>query len=487
MFTFLCTAYQIPPSFLDSVFPFGLRTGPSFHDVSPLRDESRLFPKQKGLEIPSFNQSGREIRICYSLRSVERLENMSLPWSIRQNTTYHTFDIITGNTLWINIKGNQLIKSRVESQLNSGSETTGSITDRPFAASLTMHMIFVEWAGENWRTYIEDLEFGTRTLTSETLVAPVQKSVLAELPYLSGKSGARGPQKHSEIEDESNPTKTKKRPPRQTSPSAGSPRVDIITRRSPPVRNKSQLTSFSFDDLQNILDREEKIKEAIVVLDLNRTTLGDLRNLYDSYAEHLAFDIQGDREDLEVFQWQVRAVEKELDTQSIRAKALLEQLQERKNLMNSILQYRSMKASEFFADQALRSSREMEKLSQHMHVLAIETKQETVSMRVITLVTLFFLPGTFVATFLSTDVLRWTDGVRQFELGALQTYLGLSVPMTAVTFAMWSILYRLVQSKKAALPAGIVYEENTHLMQRAFNLIRSTATRRKGKNKSSSV
>lgn len=56
-----------------------------------------------------------------------------------------------------------------------------------------------------------------------------------------------------------------------------------------------------------------------------------------------------------------------------------------------------MKASEFFADQALRSSREMEKLSQHMHVLAIETKQETVSMRVITLVTLFFLPGTFVA------------------------------------------------------------------------------------------
>jgi hypothetical protein len=56
-----------------------------------------------------------------------------------------------------------------------------------------------------------------------------------------------------------------------------------------------------------------------------------------------------------------------------------------------------MKASEFFADQALRSSREMEMLSQQMHRLAVETKQETVSMRVITLVTLFFLPGTFVA------------------------------------------------------------------------------------------
>jgi Mg2+ and Co2+ transporter CorA len=56
-----------------------------------------------------------------------------------------------------------------------------------------------------------------------------------------------------------------------------------------------------------------------------------------------------------------------------------------------------MVASEFFADQAQRSSRMMESLTHQMHDIAMQTKQETVSMRIITLVTLFFLPGTFVA------------------------------------------------------------------------------------------
>jgi hypothetical protein len=335
MFTFLCSTYQIPPSFLDFVFPFDLRTEPSFHDVGPLRDESRLFPKQKGLEITSLSQSGRDIRICYSLRSVERLETTPLPWSIRQTSTYHTFDIIKGNTLWVNIKGNQLIKSRVESQLNSGSDTTGSMLDRPFAASLAMHMIFVEWAGENWRFYIDDLECGIQALTSETLVAPVQESLLAETSTSLSKGGLRGPRKQSDHDDELHTNGRRKRPPKRASSSAELSRTDTAAKRTPNLRNKAELTSFSFGDLQNILDLEEKIKNAIVVMDLNCTTLKDLRNIYESFAKHLVFDIQGDREDLEIFQWQVIAIEKEFDTQSIRAKALLEQLQERKSLVRS--------------------------------------------------------------------------------------------------------------------------------------------------------
>ena len=39
----------------------------------------------------------------------------------------------------------------------------------------------------------------------------------------------------------------------------------------------------------------------------------------------------------------------------------------------------------------------MEKVTEDMSLIARETKTETVSMKIITLVTLFFLPGTFVA------------------------------------------------------------------------------------------
>lgn len=43
----------------------------------------------------------------------------------------------------------------------------------------------------------------------------------------------------------------------------------------------------------------------------------------------------------------------------------------------------------------------MEIMTNDMSVIARKTKTETVSMKIITLVTLFFLPGTFIAVSLS--------------------------------------------------------------------------------------
>lgn len=56
-----------------------------------------------------------------------------------------------------------------------------------------------------------------------------------------------------------------------------------------------------------------------------------------------------------------------------------------------------MVANKLLVEQANVSARHMEDLTQDMHEVAIKTKQETVSMRIITLVTLFFLPGTFIS------------------------------------------------------------------------------------------
>ena len=57
----------------------------------------------------------------------------------------------------------------------------------------------------------------------------------------------------------------------------------------------------------------------------------------------------------------------------------------------------NMEASKILAGKAHESTRNMEGITREMHVIAQKTKQETVSMRVITLVTLFFLPGTFIS------------------------------------------------------------------------------------------
>ena len=49
------------------------------------------------------------------------------------------------------------------------------------------------------------------------------------------------------------------------------------------------------------------------------------------------------------------------------------------------------------AERAQQSALKVEGMTEKMHEIASKTKQETVSMRIITLVTLFFLPGTFIS------------------------------------------------------------------------------------------
>ena len=65
--------------------------------------------------------------------------------------------------------------------------------------------------------------------------------------------------------------------------------------------------------------------------------------------------------------------------------------------MTALLQYRSEQTSRYFADAAKNSSDKMEDWTAKMHAIAVRTEQETLSMHVITIFTLIFLPGTFIS------------------------------------------------------------------------------------------
>jgi len=65
--------------------------------------------------------------------------------------------------------------------------------------------------------------------------------------------------------------------------------------------------------------------------------------------------------------------------------------------MSSIIDYQSMQASSWLAAQAKLSSEKMEDMTRRMERTAEETQKETASMKVITVITLLFLPGTFVS------------------------------------------------------------------------------------------
>lgn len=125
--------------------------------------------------------------------------------------------------------------------------------------------------------------------------------------------------------------------------------------------------------------------------------------------------------------------------------------------MYGLLNHQNMRASKL-------STMKMEKVTDGMHQIAKRTQQETVSMRIITLITLIFLPGTFVSvsylyglvyvsllltwgqTIMSTDIVTWdTNSFNQQErtvfTGAVNFFLMLTLPLIFATFTAWAGFY----------------------------------------------
>ena len=80
-------------------------------------------------------------------------------------------------------------------------------------------------------------------------------------------------------------------------------------------------------------------------------------------------------------------------------------------------------------------------------------------MKVIAVVTMSFLPGTFVASIFSIPIFDWSTENRrsmyrrEFWLPRLKVYLAVTLPLMALTFAIWSfwIFLQSVKDCKRAL------------------------------------
>jgi hypothetical protein len=158
------THHQVMASFLDFIFPFGMQEYPQDFYFSGLREETRVQSPPQDLVIPKLGRSGREIRMCYNLKSVEvSKSSREWPWSIRQTAVYHSFDVVTGKSFWIMVKGSELIKDRIQEATRKGTTGPGDLksfgsTAQAFASTLATHLVLCDWCDEEWRWYLNYLE-----------------------------------------------------------------------------------------------------------------------------------------------------------------------------------------------------------------------------------------------------------------------------------------------------------------------------------------
>ena len=134
----------------------------------------------------------------------------------------------------------------------------------------------------------------------------------------------------------------------------------------------------------------------------------------------------------------------------------------------AILDYKSVNMNLANAEKQHISATNMEKLTHEMREIALKTEEETISMRVVTIVTLLFLPGTFVSvslaesirsggdhvsllltliqTVMSTPIIQYplgNDGrpTRAFSPAALKIWIAVTVPLMFFT-VLGSLIFK---------------------------------------------
>ena len=432
------TYLQISPAFLELVFPFGLQHYAQGFHFSGFTAENRLLQADRGLEVTTLRRSGRHTEVCYSLKSVERTPDPNNPWSIRQCSVVHRFDVESEQATWIIVKGNslmqELVKSYTLNELTSCDEQSQR-EGSAFGNSLNVHILLASWAGEDWHWYINDLEEKLQSITRPAVSIPIQPDTRS----MDLNSAPR-------MTHHSRPPRTRRKWSMRTvsrsmkrSLSWSTVRTDQSTladeKALPPVgkdvdcNNRPLEDPFSFRDLQSVQFLQEKASEVLLILRSNRNVLESLRSNYVAIVDHEELGPMlksAEKTSHAAFQQTISAITKKVAMGAIEGRSFATpyyrtqdngesisacSIKNRWGItahvrqLHAILQHRNMEANNRLAQEAKVSAKKMEEMTLQMHEIASKTKVETVSMRIITLVTLFFLPGTFISVSLSRTTL----------------------------------------------------------------------------------
>lgn len=364
-------------SFLDFIFPFGVQEYLEDFYFSGLREETRLSSPATGLVIPALGRSGRDIRLCYNLKSVERSSDKHWPWSIRQTAVYHSFDVETGKAFWIMIKGNKLMKNRI--QESTAKDAIGSpdlkrfgTSCEAFASSLATHLVLAEWSREEWRWYLNYLEERLHAATRRATIMVLEREPsIYEAPVhhhsRTDTAASRASRvvtavkktmsrKHTNSLSNSSPSPANiqvqtpfQMPTGPPAPPGGGPQLPpmlppgmpgAILRKNP--QPKEEEPDFTLKNLQLVQFLEEKANEVSPVLAANIDILQELSEHYSSVlsSDDCPEELKsGCQTYFRNFEQRIKSIITDLERQRSRTQILLGLLSNRKNLVSRNIPY----------------------------------------------------------------------------------------------------------------------------------------------------
>lgn len=194
---------------------------------------------------------------------------------------------------------------------------------------------------------------------------------------------------------------------------------DALTTGSTKTPKQNDYPVFTRKHLQDVIFYEEKATQAALVLKTNISVLQAMRKFYVDLTDDSDFPLTPEIETAtKSFTGEIHRIETEMEGFRLGAEYLASHASNRKQLVLNIMQAQS---SDYMTDMTKRSI------------------EEAITMRIITVVTLIFLPATFVSTFFSTDIVKYQPQDAgepyhtQYSSLAMNRWLQVTLPLTLVT------------------------------------------------------
>jgi hypothetical protein len=362
--------FRVVPEFVDFLFPFGFQTYAEDFYFSGFRHKTRLHERLPN-SAPAPSPIVGEYQICWNLKSVEPSD--SEEWSIRQCAVHHSFHMKQVQTSWVVVKGDELMKRRIESATSDQGhldKSDFSSMDRAFEASLEIHLMFCDWSAENWRWYINYLEVRFQNMTRRTFSAPVRVPIIpaADTEQFSPKprtntSGTESSKfsifswTQTQSMEKSSPKAVKKHP--LSAPQTLMSPDTAISQPLPPddddddddkeletplastdIKTEDENREFSFGKLRKVNQIAEKVNEAILVQKQNINVLAQLRQYYRSLPRRKGFPpnlVDSCKSAIDGFEFTLEGLESDMKSQILRLETLLRLLEDRKTLVRRIM------------------------------------------------------------------------------------------------------------------------------------------------------
>ncbi|KAI1131152.1 hypothetical protein F5Y10DRAFT_234362 [Nemania abortiva] len=464
MLSLVFVFHQVMAQFLDVALFFGtfpgLNVPTAFHRCVFRHERFVETDDAPRFGIPQLGRSGMEIRHCYNLWSVEKSDSKHgkrAPWEIRQAGLYHSLDILNGRATWIHMKANKLLESRISEAYNSVELLQArnlQTIQGSFTATLLTHLIMFEWCGENWRQYLHYWECELERILTTIRKAPINKieKVLVDVksniadvlgspsrnltmssPTRIGTIGSQttwygSPRNATFISNSSTlgqknfASKRVKLGLIESSPAALNSNEQTPTLAQSPVTLNSLnspsgteedpfqiFDEFKFEDLQHLHHIGSKLHEADMILKLDADVLLEVTGYFKNFLDDPQTPASlkdGCRVALSKFVQRTSGIVRELGTERTRIATLMTLLNDGKALFDAITQFRNIELNQLSSARMEMMTKDMHQSTLQMESIAGKTKKETSSMHIITLVTLLFLPGTFVAVRYALPIIR---------------------------------------------------------------------------------